>query len=101
MAVSFADVFESAVANSVTSWPRATSPSVSSEVIVSTDPDLGGGIVVATGAMWAILTAAPYHSSRRREGSRTSQRRHVSLARVRVSDVAWILRRRRARRDLR
>src|SRR5579864_9006543 len=59
MAVSFADVFESAVANSVTSWPRATSPSVSSDVIVSTEPDLGGGIVVATGAMCAILIGRP------------------------------------------
>ena len=39
-----APVFESAVANSVTSWPRATSPSVSSDVIVSTEPDLGGGM---------------------------------------------------------
>jgi hypothetical protein len=35
----------------VTSWPRATRPSVSSAVIVSTDPDFGGGMVVATGAM--------------------------------------------------
>src|SRR5580765_4337376 len=55
MALSRALVFESAVAYNVTSWPRATSPSVSSDVIVSTDPDLGGGMVVATGAMWAIL----------------------------------------------
>ena len=56
-------VFESAVANSVTSWPRATSPSVSSDVIDSTDPDFGGGIVVATG---------------RDVGD--SQRRHAALA---------------------
>ncbi len=49
-------VVESPVANSVTSWPRATSPSVSSEVIVWTEPDLGGGMLVATGATWAILS---------------------------------------------
>src|SRR5262245_31071654 len=61
MALSRALVLESAVAYSVTSCPRATSPSVRSDVIVSTDPDLGGGIVVATGAMWAIrnISAAP------------------------------------------
>ena len=57
MACSLAVVVESAVANSVTSWPRATSPSVSSDVIVSTDPDFGGGIVVATGAMCAMRSA--------------------------------------------
>jgi hypothetical protein len=51
MAVSLAEVLESAVAKSETSSPRATSPSVNREVIVSTEPDFGGGIVVATGAM--------------------------------------------------
>jgi hypothetical protein len=51
MATSFALVVESAVANSVTSCPRPTSPSVRSDVISSTEPDFGGGIVVATGAM--------------------------------------------------
>src|SRR6185295_18171178 len=77
MANSLAVVRESAVAKSVTSWPRATSPSVSSEVIVSTDPDFGGGMVVATGAMCAILMSR--HRSHdglsrrheRHQGSRT------------------------------
>ena len=49
---------ESPVANSVTSWPRATSPSVSSDVIVSTEPELGGGIDVATGRDHARCAAA-------------------------------------------
>jgi len=56
MAWSFAFVVESAVAKSVTSCPAATSPSVSSDVMDCTEPDLGGGIVVATGATWAILS---------------------------------------------
>src|SRR5688572_13862160 len=48
-------VVESPVANNVTSWPRATSPSVRSAVICSTDPDFGGGMEVATGPMCAIF----------------------------------------------
>jgi hypothetical protein len=47
-------LFSSPRCDSVTSWPRSTSPSVSSDVIVSTT-GLRGGIVVATGAIWAIL----------------------------------------------
>ena len=38
--------------------PRATSPSVSSDVMDSTEPDFGGGIVVATGATWAMRSGA-------------------------------------------
>jgi hypothetical protein len=54
--LSCALVVESPGAKRVTSWPRATSPSVSSEVIVWTEPDFGGGTLVAIGATCAILS---------------------------------------------
>jgi hypothetical protein len=55
---------------------------VSSDVIVSTEPDLGGGIVVATGAICAILTGGATRIQRIERCSRDgSSRRHESARR--------------------
>src|SRR5262245_24956738 len=54
-AISRADVRESALAKSVTSWPRRTSSSVSHDTTRSVPPYSCGGTLSARGATWAIL----------------------------------------------
>ena len=63
-----ARVRDSPVAKSVTAWPAATSPSVSSAVSDSIEPESGGGTDVATGATCAMRSGgviAPAVSSSR------------------------------------
>src|SRR5215217_3934192 len=53
---SVAEVWESPLANSVTSWPCATSSSVSQDTTRSVPPYSFGGTASANGATWAIRT---------------------------------------------
>ena len=55
---SLADVRELPLANSVTSWPRATSSSVSQETTRSVPPYSFGGIASVNGAICAIRMKA-------------------------------------------
>ena len=56
---SVADVVESPLANSVTSWPSATSSSVSQWMTRSVPPYFFGGIASVKGAIWAMRIQYP------------------------------------------